>query len=124
MDTRKRRFLIAAAAAAAAVALTVPRLLNRPRCQPCTTDDLVKLLRPLVGSMVDEAEIIEFADLYRQAFPKTSIYPGDEAHLLTIFVMSTNYYDPDRAADAPVRLVEIYDPYDGACSNHLARFDL
>lgn len=45
-----------------------------------------------------------------------------EAELVTAFLLSTNYYSDEVANGAPVAYVGLYDPYEAACQNPLARF--
>ena len=46
-----------------------------------------------------------------------------EQSILTQFLLSTDYFSGDRPAAAPVRYTQLYDPYESACQNPLARFD-
>ena len=127
MDPAKRNLLIGGASALLAGGIAADRFLF-PACLPpaSTTlgdDRILAQLRPLVGDMVPEADLVAFAQTYARAFPAYVNVCGNEGHLVTRFLLSTTYFDPDRDPADPVEVTRFYDPSDHACANPLARFD-
>ena len=53
-----------------------------------------------------------------------SLHEMNNHGLATQFLMSTDYFDQERPAQAAIAYIGHYDPLDSACVNPMARFEL